>query len=289
MKALVTGGCGFLGSRIVRLLVDRGDDVLILDRDVPGEQLPPNVEFLFGDMRDQAATDEAATWSPEQVFHLAAEHYVPWCREHPGETLETNAVGTLNLIRSCEARAPEATFVLASSAAVYGFGGNPFSEADRFNPVDAYGVSKVLAEGALRNSRLRGVAARLFNLVGGGDPWPHIVPKLVAMATQLSMRGDIPVGNLWPRRDYVHVQDAAEALLWVAEEPEPIWKVNIGTGIGTDVATLADMLGVSVHPTDAHARQDDGDLVADVSKASVLGWSAKRTLADALAEAKESA
>ena len=168
MRVLVTGGDGFVGRR---LMAGLDDDAL-------------NIDIVHGlDVREEKALAWVRDYDPEIVFHLAAKHHVPWCREHPEETLSVNVDGTDALLASLGPSIR--SVVLASSAAVYGWGEQPFFEDSLPAPADVYGKSKVAAEQLLqgfssRFPKARCVAARLFNVVGPGDRTPHIVPDMAA-------------------------------------------------------------------------------------------------------------
>lgn len=282
MRVLVTGHRGFIGSRLWERI--DADEVMGVDRLESADLL---------DLDVLAAIEEFA---PQVVYHLAAEHVVPWCRAHPTETLATNVVGTIRLLsavrRSCS------RFVLASSAAVYGFGPEPFSESAPRQPADVYGESKLLAEEALRTwvaerrlTGVSGVALRLFNVVGPGDRNQHVLPALIARY----LTGErIRHGNLAPRRDYVHVDDVVRALTMPELHALAGFNTaNVGTGIGTSVGDL--LLAIQEaggHPLEPEPdpelmRLEDGDLVADTSKLRGLGWAPRRTLADAIREGIE--
>lgn len=276
LRVLVTGHRGFIGSRLYDELELAGADLLGVDR-IDG-----------WDLRDRDVLVEIERFAPALVFHLAAEHVVPWCREHPTETLDANVVGLARLLgvlgHLC------GRFVFASSAAVYGYG-CPVAELTKLSPVDVYGQSKWLGEELLRVwsfDRMSDVVnARLFNVVGPGDRNPHVVPALVA---RYLSGGGIRHGNLEPLRDYVHVDDVVRALLMLGELNAPTGTFNVGTGIGVSVGTLLRLIQeVGGHPLEPDRdpglmRLEDGDLVADVSKLRGLGWEPQKTLADAIRE-----
>ena len=273
MRVTVTGSAGFIASRLAL-----------------SGHFVQNIDLVDG---NDVSSDETAIairhFDPEVVFHLAAHHYIPWCNDHPSETRKTNVVGTLNVLDACGPSLR--TFVLASSAAVYGFSSFPLSEDDELLGQGIYAKSKRDAEWALhdfsvRRPDVRCVAARLFNVVGTGDHHPHILPWVV---TELSRNRAVTLGNLWPKRDYVHVQDVADALQFLAASaPVRMSYYNVGTGIGSTVHDLLGLIeqesGRVVNLEAGQPRSDDGDLVSDPSLLGELGWEAKRTLLDAVRE-----
>ncbi len=270
MRTLITGSEGFVGSGL----------------HVEGQSL--NIDLKNGvDILDPTVGEEIRKFDPEVVFHLAAHHYVPWCDEHPKETHETNAIGTAVLLQACGPSLH--TFVLASSAAVYGFGLAPFAEDAVLGGTSVYAQSKLRAEGELRyfaehHKAVRCVAARLFNIVGVGDPWPHVLPEIVT-----NRHEKLRLGNTWPLRDYVHVDDVRDALRFLASKaPLGFSAWNVGTGEGTSVRMLVQMVATRAHEVidteenDERVRLSDGHLIADVSKTAKLGWTAERSVVRAI-------
>lgn len=274
MRVLVTGSEGFVGSHLNPV-----GDLLCLD-------LKQGVDIC-----DPDTADVVRAFDPEVVYHLAAHHFIPWCNDHPADVDRLNIAGTGRVLAACGPSLE--SFVLASSAAVYGFSDHPLREEDPRLGRDVYARSKIHAERLLRDfaSRhpdVRCVAARLFNVVGRGDPWPHVLPAIIAAYLD---GGAIRLGNTWPRRDYVHVDDVADALQFLAEHaPAGASAWNVGTGRGTSVAELvvavyrAGGRALNLEPSWSRTRTDDGHLVADPTSLGKLGWAASRSLDDAIGD-----
>jgi len=265
VRVLVTGSEGFIGSRFQGLEMQRVDSE------------------LGWDVLDDLTTGYIRDFDPQVVFHLAAKHYIPWCNAHPAETFRINVIGTARVLGACGPSLH--TVALASSAAVYGFDDEPIFESHPLLGKGAYAVSKIAAERSLAafsetRPHVRCVAARLFNVVGTGDSHDHILPRL--------FRGETMVGNTWPRRDYVHVDDVHDAL-WFLSNNAPLGfsAYNVGTGRGTSVAELASLAGIDI--TEGEGRADDGHLVSDPSALKTLGWEPARTLEDAIGDLKDGA
>lgn len=271
MRVVITGSEGFIGSR----LRFPGHEWLCIDQKLDFDLMwPKTVEM----MRE---------FDPDIVFHLAAHHYIPWCEANPKATRLLNVMGTGMALSGTGPNLK--AFVLASSAAVYGFYPTPISEANQLAGTGVYAESKQDAEGRLLrfaelNRDVSCVAARLFNVVGPGDPWPHVLPEIVRQRY-----GEVLLGNTWPKRDYVHVDDAADALMLLgAKAPVGFSAWNVGTGIGTNVLDLVNLVGMRAKiqiRTGTYAgkvRTSDGHLVADPASLRMLGWEARRTLADAI-------
>lgn len=269
MRTLVTGSAGFVASHLPVI-----GDVL-------------NIDLADGnDIMTQDVMARIKAFEPEIVFHLAAHHFIPWCEANPVETERTNVLGTANVLEASRGPALKA-FVLASSAAVYGYDIEPISETHLLSGKSVYAHSKYRAEVALRqwsNEDARFVAARLFNVVGTGDKWGHVIPEIIHHRHE-----DILLGNTWPKRDYVHADDVGQALQFLAHHaPSGFTAWNVGTGVGTTVSEIVqhvgDLTGTKMKTITyaGKVRSDDGHLVADPSALSDLGWTAKRTLDDAL-------
>lgn len=274
MRILVTGSDGFVGNylpteipdRMLRIDLKNGTDILT----------------AFQLIRD---------FDPEVVYHLAAHHFIPWTEEHPAETQRTNVLGTDAVLASCGPGLR--AFVLASSAAVYGFSNMQVREDSALLGMGVYARTKQIAEMRLgwfadTHPEVRCVAARLFNIVGPGDTLPHLLPSIVSQ--HVSGKG-VTVGNSWPRRDYIHVRDVVTALELLAERaPEGFSAWNVGTGIGTSVGELVTTVGkISGRKVNADvawqkARQEDGHLVSDPSALRELGWFPMLTLDRAVSE-----
>jgi UDP-glucose 4-epimerase len=267
MKAVVTGGSGFIGSALVGQLRLDGWTVEVVD-------LAAGQDFRTTPIR------------ADVVFHLAAHHYIPWCDLHPEETFATNAFGFAQMLAGL---GDVKAVVFASSAAVYGFSGSRRLETDTPNARDVYGCSKWTAEQFFRrwsadHLDVACVAARLFNVVGPGDPWPHILPRLVEA---VRTGEEITVGNLTPRRDYVHVADAAAALKGMADNPPGFDVFNVCTSRGTSVAELIAAVGSygTLRWRSERGRASDGHLVGSYDLLRhVNGWVPLRTLDDAIRE-----
>lgn len=282
-RVLVTGGDGFLGSHLVRRLVARGDDVMILDdgrSEAAAAVERAGVTRLRADVASVEALTAVRTFAPAVVFHLAAMHFVPECDRDPVLCLRTNVLATEALLATLRESGVEVV-VFTSSAVVYGFSEDPCTEGAAMNPRHVYAYSKFIGEGLLAGlhrdqPHVRTVAARLFNLVGPGDTSPHVLPEIISA---IESGSPLRLGILWPRRDYVHVDDAAAALVCLASGGPESLAANVGTGIGRSVTDLVDIVS-GVLGREAHLESDpsrrrhtDGHLVADVGLMTrTIGW-----------------
>lgn len=251
MRIMVIGGNGFVGRPLSRLLAGR-HEVCVLDAlrygslRFSGDDLS-RLRVIAGDITDPAEVEAAfAAFRPEAVIHLAAIHYIPECESDPGLAAQVNVTGTVNLLAACP---PGCRFVFASSGAVYSADTRPHDEEDSaLGPSDIYGFTKLHGEHYVRHmARQRGLAAvvvRLFNVIGPGETNPHLLPEIVAQLKAGHTR--ISLGNLTPRRDYVHVDDAARGFMAAALAGEvPVGTcatVNLGTSHAYSVEEILQRL-----------------------------------------------
>jgi UDP-glucose 4-epimerase len=294
VKALVTGGAGFIGSHIVDLLVEVGHDVSVVDNLVGGRQSNVNPHARF--YREDIGTTEfrqIMRWEkPEVVFHQAAQMSVKKSTDDPIYDAQVNVLGLLNVLESCTTVGVRKV-VFASSGATYG---NPdclpLDEEHPLRPASPYGITKMVAEHYLAYYALdRGLqytALRYGNVYGPRQD-AHGEAGVVAIFTAQLLAGQTPVIH-WDGeqvRDYVYVGDVARANLLAANAGDGR-TYCIGTGIGASVnrlyADLCNALGV--HVMADHAPRRAGDLRAayfDTTRAQQdLGWKADVSLEEGL-------
>jgi UDP-glucose 4-epimerase len=303
MAIIVTGGAGFIGSMLCRLLVERGDDVVVIDNLRNGRRelidaLGPKVRLERVDIRDTDAVRRIILDTrPQGLCHLAAIHFIPYCNQQPLEALDINVQGTLSVLEACKAAPPEMV-VVASTAAVYGICDEPCKEMDTPGPLDIYGISKRTCEQlAWLYSADTGapcIAARIFNAVGPNETNLHLVPQLI---NQL-VRGArvVSLGNLEPRRDYIHTSDLARGLMAALDRKQTGYDVfNIGTGQEHSVRDIVGIceaiLGESIEIEQSARltrKVDRMHLCADIGKMrQMTGWEPKLSIHEALRELLE--
>ena len=252
MRILVTGGTGYVGRELVaRLARDTRGELHVVDNLASGAHRVRAVDLERltlhrVDLRDSMAVAALLrTLAPSLVFHLAAVHYIPACEAAPGDAISINVAGTVNLLHAAVDR-PK--FVFASTAAVYSPSERPHLEAcDNIGPVDIYGLTKLQAEGYVeyfhRLGKVDAVIVRLFNVIGPGETNPHLVPAIIRQISRGERR--VRLGNLFPRRDYIHVADVAEGFIRLAqvhrEQPFPLVS-NLGTGRTFSVREIVDRI-----------------------------------------------
>lgn len=306
--AFITGGAGFVGSSLVRELSAQGWQITVYDKLAPGRAafLPaddPRVELVVGDVLDEEQLGAAlGARKPDVVFHLAALHYIPYCNAHPLETLRVNVEGTHAVLRACAA-AGASRLVFASTAAIYPAQAGPLSEELTPGPLDIYGHSKLFGEQLVewhqRQTANSCVIARLFNVYGPRETSRHLIPELLDQIIEGAET--VALGNLEPKRDYVHVADVAAALHRLARytegRPAGLLRVNVGTGVERSAREVLEELRslagrpVGLRQDAARMRPSDRPhLCADVSRLrALLGWAPSTDFRAGLAELLRSA
>lgn len=247
MKILVTGGCGFIGSAVVRLAVARGHEVVNLDAmtyaanaaNVAGVSGSNLYSFVRADLRDRPALDAAlAEHRPQAIMHLAAESHVDRSIDGPGDFIQTNITGTFNLLEAARAlwqRAGRPTgfrFHHVSTDEVFGSLGatGKFTEDTPYDPRSPYSASKAASDHLVRAwHETYGLPVLLTNCSNNYGPY-HFPEKLIPVAILNALHGRaIPVyGQGVNVRDWLYVEDHADALLCVLEKGAAGRSYNIG-------------------------------------------------------------
>ncbi len=220
-RYLVTGGCGFIGTHLVRALLARGDEVDVLDDLSSGRRaaLDPWAQLRVGDVADAGDLAGAAR-SCDGIFHLAAIASVPRCEAEPARARAVNLGGARNALAAARraGRAP-LPVVLASSAAVYGDAPDVVRETSATRPISGYGADKLagerLAAEAAGAGEARATALRFFNVYGPGqDPGSPYSGVVSIFADRLARDEPVTInGDGAQRRDFVHVSDVVAHLL----------------------------------------------------------------------------
>jgi UDP-glucose 4-epimerase len=249
-RIVITGGAGFIGRALVGLCLKEGHRVTVVDNLCAGRvaNLKPyldRIEFCQADILDSAAMrDVMAKSKPDIVFHLAAHHFIPFCNEHPGETLRVNVEGAHTVLAEA-ARHGASMAVVASSGSLYPSQEEPLNEELAAAPVDVYGLSKHMTEEVARfvagSTGLQCVAARLFNTYGPHETNPHLIPHIMESLRQGTV---IQLGNIDTKRDYIYVADVAASLYRCARAAvDGFTTVNVGTGAEYSAREIVQTLG----------------------------------------------
>jgi UDP-glucose 4-epimerase len=293
VRAVVTGGAGFIGSHVVDALLARWDEVHVLDDFSRGkrENVPEGVHVHEADIRSDSGRvfDEVR---PELCFHLAAQADVRVSVERPDFDADVNVIGTLHVLEAAREHGTKVVFS-STGGAIYGECEDPAREDHPRAPLAPYGVSKLAGEEYIAAyNRLYGaahVSLRFANVYG-----PRQDPKgeagVVAIFMNRLREGEAPkiFGDGTQTRDYVYVGDVVAATLAAAEHSGGV--LNVGTGVETSVLELYERIqraaGVEHEPEFADARP--GELQRSVLDASLakreLDWEPQRTLDEGLGE-----
>jgi UDP-glucose 4-epimerase len=292
VRAIVTGGAGFVGSHVVDALLARGDEVHVVDDLSTGRRgnVAHGAVLYVEDVRDDLAPlfDRVR---PDLCFHLAAQASVSVSVAEPVRDAAVNVLGTLRVLEAANRHGTRVVFS-SSGGAIYGECEAPAAEDAPTRPLSPYGTSKLCAEEYLLTyGRLHGTAhsaVRYANVYGPRQD-PHGEAGVVALFFGRLLAGRPPeiFGDGGHVRDYVYVGDAATATLAAGDGPAGTY--NVGTGIGTTTLQLAGrcvaVAGVDFEPEFAPPRA--GDLrrsVVDASRAGrELGWRPEHPLDDGLA------
>ena len=290
MRAIVTGGAGFIGSHVVDALLARGDEVHVLDDLSKGtrERVAVGAELHVADIRDPDAVFDAVR--PEAVIHLAAQADVRVSVERPDLDADVNVLGTVRVLEAGRRHGAKVVFA-SSGGAIYGECDAPALESAELRPLAPYGTSKLCGEEYLATwNRLHGtghVSLRLANVYGPRQE-AHGEAGVVAIFLGLLRDGGTPTiyGDGSQTRDYVFVDDVVRALLGAVDHPGGV--LNVGTGVETSVLDLYEAIqrASEVRREPAFAAPRLGELqrsVLDISlAASELGWRPEQPLSGGL-------
>ena len=299
MRAVVTGGAGFIGSHVVDALVARGDKVVVLDDLSHGreENVNPQARLVLGDIRDGEAVEAVfAEFRPELCLHLAAQADVRVSVERPDYDGAVNVLGTIQILEAARRHGAHVVFA-STGGAIYGECERPAPEDTLRQPLSPYGASKLAGEEYVATyNRLYGsghVTLRLGNVYGPRQD-PHGEAGVVAIFLGRLASGETPriFGSGRQERDYVFAGDVARALLTAAGRLGGVF--NVGTGRATSVLELhgacARVAGVAVEPELAPPRL--GELFRSVLDPTLaereLGFRAETSLIDGLTATWES-
>lgn len=309
MKILVTGGAGYIGAHIVRLLQQRGDDVVIVDDLVTGSRARvPDVPVHVLDLAADAAVPSLVAVMLEHridaVVHLAARKRVDESVQRPAWYFAQNIGGLASVLEAMQ-QAGVGKLLFSSSAAVYGATeGEAITEQAETAPINPYGETKLVGEhlvtAAAAAFGLRAVSLRYFNVAGAGWPElgdraalnliPMVFERLVAGLPPQIFGTDYPTADGSCVRDYVHVLDIADAHLVALDSLDHQQQgheiYNVGTGHGTSVKELVELMcavaGYSGPVEESPRREGDpASVVASTHLIeSRLGWHSRYSTRD---------
>lgn len=305
MRALVTGAAGFVGQYLCRELVERGWDVAGTRLEATPPTPSPNdslreMRWHVADLRRVDDLERVLDAErPDAIFHLAAIAFVPTAQADPGSTLEVNVIAAARLLAALKLRraadALDPVVLVIGSGEQYGrhdASDMPLREDAEQRPHSIYAASKVAQEHvaleAFRSAGVRVIATRSFNHSGPGQADRYLLPGLVrrAMAARAEGRRTLPVGNVTPVRDFLHVRDVARAYADLVERGEAGTVYNVASGTGVEVSAIGArvlaLVGADaiLQPDPALARPADVPvLVGDATRLRrATGWSPRFNL-----------
>lgn len=290
-SVLITGGAGFIGSRLAERLIAGGHRVVVVDNLTTGrrENVPPQAAFVTGDISQPETIAGLPDVRFDAVCHLAGQSSGAVSMEQPLYDMQTNAVSTLLLVRWCELRGIN-RFIYASSMGVYGNPpAMPVTEDLPPYPVSYCGISKLASEHVLRvasRGQISATALRIFNVYGPGQSLENVRQGMASIYLgYLLKRQEVPVtGSLDRFRDFVYIDDVVDAWVEALNRPStPSLVYNIGSGEPTTVrALLQDLIQSCGLPADHPIKElpgpacDQFGLFANCDRAATeLGWRAK--------------
>jgi NAD dependent epimerase/dehydratase len=307
-RCLVTGASGFIGSHLVEMLVTRGAQVRAFihygsSADLGAMAfLPPDarheIEIVAGDILD-VETVVAAARGIDVVFHLAALVGIPYSYRSPRDVVETNVMGTLNVLTAVRTNGV-ARLVHTSTSEVYGSArAVPMSESHPLVAQSPYSASKIAADQLTlsfhRSFDVPASIVRPFNTYGPRQTTRAIIPTIISQA--LAGKG-VALGSLSPTRDFNYVTDTAEGFVAVATTEGTVGQIfNVGTGVEVSIGDLVRMVGervgrdleVESDPDRVRPKASEVDrLVSDASRLrTVTGWAPHVDLEDGLGRTVE--
>ena len=302
MKVLVTGANGFVGRSVVKRLVAEGDSVIAAVGPGAPVALPGSgqVQTVSLDVANDLSLRASLATPVDAVIHLAAVALSRAADRDPALAWRVNAEGTGKLSAALASAAQrwntQPTFVLASTADVYGWQKRPIKEEDTVQPSTAYGWSKLGAELAVqqvaRCTSVKVIIARPFPHSGGGQDENFWIPARSRLLRHVKQTGGVvvPVGDLTAVRDYLHVDDVADAYALLLKRGKPGEVYNIATGrevtldeIHTRLESLLGFMPKREIDGSQIRREARPYLVGDATKLrSATGWEPRRSLDDIL-------
>ncbi|MBU5678394.1 MAG: NAD-dependent epimerase/dehydratase family protein [Candidatus Aenigmatarchaeota archaeon] len=291
MKILVTGGCGFIGSHTIDLLIENGHDVIVIDKVLRKENLNPKAKYIKLDITSKKLKSIIKKESPEILLHLAASINIRNSLEKPIEFAKNNIIGTINILDSCISSDIK-KIIFSSSVAVYGepkylpvdekheiiMPNSLDSKDSSLKPINPYAISKIASEFYIQMfNQIYGidyVILRYANVYGprqslsSGAVIPSFIEKL------LSDQQPIIYGDGKQTRDFVYVEDVARANMLAINWKRGIY--NIGSGKETSIIDILQKIkAITKKNIDAIFLEQKNEIkriFVSIEKAKKLGW-----------------
>lgn len=278
--SVVTGGAGFIGATLVDRLLERGDQVVVIDNESANTHdevyWNPNAINIQGDITDFTLLKNACT-NADCIYHMAADISIQYSIENPIPSYTNNVIGTLNVLEVARILNIKKV-VLSSTAAIYGSTSEPCVETDRPDPLNPYSVSKLAGENLMKMYNdlygMQTVSLRYFNVYGPRQAYKGQYAPVIGIFQKQKFEGKplTIIGDGNQTRDFIHVADVAHANMMVAES-DVVGVFNVGSGVEYSVNQIA-MLTNNPHGTttipsrEGEARRS----LSDNTKLKDIGW-----------------
>ncbi|MEG3991196.1 NAD(P)-dependent oxidoreductase [Microcoleus sp. S28C3] len=296
-KILVTGGAGFIGSATITELQKHGHDIYVIDDLSFG-----NIDFLtisdtyfhkLDILNADGLIEVIHKIEPDWIIHLAAIHFIPYCNQHPFKSSNINIQGTLNVLNAAKSLKDLEKMFFASTAAVYPICDHAISETQQTNSLDIYGLSKLAGEHLMNEFHLQTsiptIICRFFNAFGPNETNLHLIPEIQRQVN--SGLRTIELGNLEPKRDFIHTYDMARAIFMLLDKFDSgIDIFNLGSGQEYSVIDvvkefenqLGEEITIEVDPSRVR-KVERMHLLADISKLKAfMNWEPKISLSEGI-------
>ena len=278
--SVVTGGAGFIGSNLVERLLERGDQVVVIDNESANTHdevyWNPNAMNVKGDVTDFSLLKNACI-NADCIYHLAADISIQYSIENPTESYKNNVVGTLNVLEVARVLGIKKV-VFSSTAAIYGSTSEPCVETDRPDPLNPYSVSKLAGENLMKMYNdlygIETVSLRYFNVYGPRQAHKGQYAPVIGIFQKQKFEGKplTIIGDGNQTRDFIHVADVAHANMMVAEK-DIVGVFNVGSGIEYSVNQIASLTNNPHGTTTMPSREGEARRsISDNSKLKNIGW-----------------
>ena len=286
-KILVTGGAGFIGSATIAEFQKHGHDIYVIDDLSFGNRdfltIPDTYFHKLDILNEDGLTEVIHKIDPDWIIHLAAIHFIPYCNQHPFKSSNINIQGTINVLSAAKSLKNLEKMFFASTAAVYPICDHAIPETQQTNPLDIYGLSKLAGEHLMNEFHLQTsiptIICRFFNAFGPNETNLHLIPEIQRQVN--SGLRTIDLGNLEPKRDFIHTYDMARAILLLLNKFDSgIDVFNLGSGHEYSVIDVVkefeNQLGeeITIKVDQSRVRKVERmHLLADISKLkSFISW-----------------
>lgn len=286
-KVLVTGGAGFIGSALISELQKLSYEISVIDNLSFGNRefikIPDTHFYNLDILNAEEVRKTILEIDPAWIIHLAAIHFIPYCNQYPFESSNVNTKGTINILKAAKELKNLEKIFFASTAAVYPICDHAIPETQSLQPMDVYGLSKLVGEHLMNEFYLQTsiptIICRFFNAFGPNETNPHLIPEIQQQIN--SGLRKIKLGNLEPKRDFIHTYDMAKAVILLLENfAKEIDIFNLGRGIEYSVVDVVKaferQIGeeILIEVESARVRKVERmHLLADISKLkSLTGW-----------------